>query len=133
MTDRLAQATGQGGASSGTALSAVNDVRYPVHGYWCTHHPFVDASVPNVARIYDYLLGGCDQPASACEVHHVTHQACGGKTSVHDCQLYCFFHYHVAIHQMGWTVVRNPDGTTVAFSPDGTKVLRSHSPPPRPG
>ena len=60
MTDRLAQATGQGGASSGTALSAVNDVRYPVHGDWCTHHPFVDASVPNVARIYDYLLGGKD-------------------------------------------------------------------------
>jgi S-adenosyl methyltransferase len=60
MTDRLAQATGQGGASSGAALSAVHDVRYPVHGNWCTHHPFVDASVPNVARIYDYLLGGKD-------------------------------------------------------------------------
>ena len=60
MTDRLAQATGQGGASSGAALSAVDDVRYPVHGDWCTHHPFVDASVPNVARIYDYLLGGKD-------------------------------------------------------------------------
>lgn len=60
MTDRLAQATGQGGASSGAALNAVNDVRYPVHGDWCTHHPFVDASVPNVARIYDYLLGGKD-------------------------------------------------------------------------
>ena len=34
--------------------------------------------------------GGCDQPASACEVHHVTHLADGGKTSVDGCALYCF-------------------------------------------
>ncbi len=26
--------------------------------------------------------GGCDQPAAACEVHHLTHKANGGKTSV---------------------------------------------------
>jgi Domain of unknown function (DUF222) len=73
--------------------------------------------------------GGCDQPASACEVHHVTHLADGGKTSVDGCALYCFFHHHVAIHQWGWTVTLNPDGTTSARSPDGTKVLRSHGPP----
>ena len=59
MTDQLAQATGQGGASAETALSAAHGVRYPVHDDWRTH-PFVDASVPNVARIYDYLLGGKD-------------------------------------------------------------------------
>jgi hypothetical protein len=77
--------------------------------------------------------GGCDQPAAACEVHHVTHQANGGKTSVKDCALFCFYHHHVAIHQLGWTVTLNPDGTTTAISPDKTKVLRSHSPPARPG
>ena len=73
--------------------------------------------------------GGCDQPASACEVHHVTHLADGGKTSVDGCALYCFFHHHVAIHQWGWTVTLHPDGTTTARSPDGTKTLHSHSPP----
>jgi hypothetical protein len=73
--------------------------------------------------------GGCDQPAAACEVHHVTHLADGGKTSVDGCALYCFFHHHVAIHQWGWTVTLNPDGTTTARSPDGTKLLHSHSPP----
>jgi hypothetical protein len=73
--------------------------------------------------------GGCDQPASACEVHHVTHLADGGKTSVDGCALYCFFHHHVVIHEWGWTVTLNADGTTTARSPDGTKVLRSHSPP----
>jgi Domain of unknown function (DUF222) len=70
--------------------------------------------------------GGCDQPASACEVHHVTHLADGGTTSVDGCALYCFFHHHVAIHQWGWTVALHPDGTTTARSPDGTKVLHSH-------
>ena len=73
--------------------------------------------------------GGCDQPASACEVHHVTHLADGGKTSVDGCALYCFYHHHVVIHQWGWTVTLNPDGTTTARSPDGTKILRSHGPP----
>lgn len=60
MTDQLAQAEGQGGASSGAASGAVSEARYPVHGDWCAPQPFVDASVPNVARIYDYLLGGKD-------------------------------------------------------------------------
>ena len=75
--------------------------------------------------------GGCDQPASACEVHHVTHLADGGMTSVDGCALYCFFHHHVAIHQWGWKVTLNPDGTTSARSPDGSKILHSHGPPPR--
>jgi hypothetical protein len=75
---------------------------------------------------------GCDQPASSCEVHHITHQANGGKTSIDDCALYCWFHHHVVIHQWGWTVVLNPDGTTTAYSPDKTKVFHSHGPPPGP-
>jgi hypothetical protein len=77
--------------------------------------------------------GGCDQPAAACEVHHVTHLADGGATSVWDCALFCWFHHHVVIHQWGWTVTLAPDGTTTARSPDGTKIFRSHGPPARPG
>ena len=77
--------------------------------------------------------GGCDQPASACEVHHLTHKANGGKTSVQDCALFCTFHHQVVIHRWGWTVVLNPDGTTTAWNPDKSKVLHSHSPPARPG
>src|SRR5208337_2332560 len=78
------------------------------------------------------MRGGCDQPASACEVHHLTHKADGGKTSVRDCILFCTFHHQVVIHQMGWTVVLNPDGTTTAWNKNRTKVLHSHSPPPPP-
>ena len=39
--------------------------------------------------------GGCDQPASACEVHHLTRKAAGGKTSVTDCALFCTFHHQI--------------------------------------
>jgi hypothetical protein len=77
--------------------------------------------------------GGCNQPASACEVHHVRHKADGGKTSTKECVLLCFFHHHVVIHRWGWTLVLNPDGTTTAWNKDRTKVLHSHGPPARPG
>ena len=49
--------------------------------------------------------GRCDQPAAACEVHHTKHKANGGKTSVKDCVLLCWFHHQVAIHRWGWTLV----------------------------
>jgi 5-methylcytosine-specific restriction endonuclease McrA len=80
---------------------------------------------------------GCDQPAAGCEVHHLTHKADGGKTSVKDFILFCTHHHQVEIHRNGWTVVLNPDGTTTAWNRDRTKVLhshiRNHSPPARPG
>jgi hypothetical protein len=77
--------------------------------------------------------GGCDQPAAGCEVHHLRHRADGGPTSVKDCALFCCFHHQVVIHQWGWTVVLNPDGTTTAWNKDKTKIIHSHGPPPRPG
>ncbi len=77
--------------------------------------------------------GGCTQPASACEVHHVRHKADGGPTSLKDCILLCTFHHQVVIHRWGWTLVLHPDGTTTAWNRNKTKVLRSHSPPARPG
>jgi hypothetical protein len=77
--------------------------------------------------------GGCNQPASACEVHHTRHKADGGKTSTTDCVLLCTYHHQVAIHRQGWTLVLNPDGTTTAWNKDKTKILHSHGPPVRPG
>jgi hypothetical protein len=77
--------------------------------------------------------GGCTQPAGACEVHHTTHKADGGKTSVKDCVLLCPFHHQIVIHRWGWTLVVNPDGTTSAWNKNKTKVLHSHGPPARAG
>ena len=77
--------------------------------------------------------GRCDQPAAACQVHHTKHKAHGGPTSVKDCVLLCWFHHQIVIHQWGWSLVLNPDGTTTAWNKDKTKTLHSHGPPVRPG
>ena len=76
--------------------------------------------------------GGCDQPAAGCEPHHVQHRADGGRTSLANLKDYCYWHHHVVLHELGWTLTVHPDGTSQVTSPDG-KIIRSHSPPPRPG
>jgi hypothetical protein len=96
----------------------------------------VPAGIRNAVKARDQRCqwaGGCHQPASACEVHHVKHKGHGGETSLENCILLCFHHHQVMIHRMGWTLVRIPDGTTTAWNRDRTKVLRSHSPPARAG
>jgi hypothetical protein len=96
----------------------------------------IPAGIRNAVMLRDrhcQWAGGCDQPAAACEVHHVKHKANGGKTSVKDCVLLCTFHHQIVIHRRGWTLVLNPDGTTTAWNKDKTKVLHSHGPPIRPG
>ena len=96
----------------------------------------IPAGIRNAVILRDQhcqWAGRCNQPASACQVHHVKHKKNGGKTSVNDCVLLCFFHHQIVIHRWGWTLVLNPDGTTTAWNPDKTKVLHSHGPPARPG
>jgi hypothetical protein len=75
--------------------------------------------------------GGCDQPAAACEPHHVVHRADGGRTSLNGLKNYCWWHHHVVLHQMGWKLTVHPDGTSQVKSPGG-KIIRSYSPPPGP-
>jgi hypothetical protein len=96
----------------------------------------IPAGIRNAVLLRDrhcQWAGGCTQPAGACEVHHTTHKAHGGKTSVKDCVLLCPFHHQIVIHRWGWTLVVNPDGTTSAWNKNRTKVLHSHGPPVRPG
>jgi hypothetical protein len=96
----------------------------------------VPAGIRNAVLLRDrhcQWAGGCDQPPGACEVHHTTHKARGGTTSVTGCVLLCPFHHQVVIHRWGWTLVVNPDGTTTAWNKDKTKVLHSHGPPARAG
>jgi hypothetical protein len=76
--------------------------------------------------------GGCDQPASGCEPHHVVHRSDGGRTSLAYLKNYCWWHHHVVLHRMGWKLTVYPDGTSQVQSPGG-KVIRSHGPPPDPG
>jgi len=96
----------------------------------------IPAAIRNAVKLRDrhcQWAGGCHQPASACDVHHVRHKGRGGKTSLDNCLLLCFYHHQVVIHRMGWTLTRHPDGTTTAWNPDRTKTLHSHGPPARAG
>ena len=52
----------------------------------------IPAGIRNAVILRDkhcQWAGGCNQPAAACQVHHVKHKANGGKTSVRDCVLLC--------------------------------------------
>jgi hypothetical protein len=66
---------------------------------------------------------------AACHVHHLIPRAQGGTTSLTNCVLPCPFHHLVVIHQRGWTLVLNADGTTTATSPDRLRTWPSHGPP----
>ena len=93
----------------------------------------IPAGIRHAVRLRDQRCawpGGCSQAAGACQVHHTTHKARGGKTSLTDCALLCWYHHQVVIHRLGWTLVVNPDGTTTAWNKDHTKTLHSHGPPP---
>jgi hypothetical protein len=84
----------------------------------------IPAGIRNAVILRDrhcQWAGGCTQPAGACEVHHTTHKADGGTTSVKDCVLLCSFHHQVVIHRWGWTLVVNPDGTTSAWNKNKTQ------------
>jgi hypothetical protein len=96
----------------------------------------IPPGIRNAVRLRDQHCrwpGGCNQPAAACQVHHIRHKAHGGKTSLKDCILLCSYHHQVVIHRQGWTLVLHPDGTTSAWNRDKTKELHSHSPPARAG
>ncbi len=93
----------------------------------------VPAGIRHAVRLRDKhcrWAGGCGQAPSVCEVHHTTHKANGGKTSLQDCVLLCWFHHQIVIHRLGWTLIVNPDGTTTAWNKDRSKTLHSHGPPP---
>ena len=72
--------------------------------------------------------GGCDRPASVSDVHHIRHRKDGGPTSVESCLLLCNFHHDVCVHQWGWLVDLQADGTVAATSPDRAQVIRGHPP-----
>ena len=82
-----------------------------------------------IARDRHCAHPGCRQRPAACQVHHITPRSEGGTTSLANLVLLCPFHHLIAIHQWGWTIKLNPDGTTTATSPDGRRTLHSHSPP----
>ena len=82
-----------------------------------------------IARDRCCRFPGCNQPAMACQPHHIIPRSQGGPTSLSNLLLLCSFHHLIAVHRWGWGIVLLPDGTVAATSPDRTRTLRSHGPP----
>jgi len=60
--------------------------------------------------------------ARHCDAHHVQHWADGGGTSVDNLVLLCRRH-HRALHEEGFSVARNADGSLAFHRPDGAPIL----------
>jgi hypothetical protein len=84
-----------------------------------------------IARDRHCAFPGCRQRPAACQVHHIRPRRKGGRTSRTSLILLRAFHHLIAVHQWGWAVTLNPDGTVTATSPDQQRTLHSHSPPAR--
>jgi hypothetical protein len=51
-----------------------------------------------------------------------------GRTSLTNLKDFCWWHHHVVLRELGWTLTAHPDGTSQITNPKG-KTIRSHSPP----
>ena len=85
---------------------------------------------PALRRALHYRDHGCRFPG--CEVpfgqgHHVRHWAQGGSTTLSNLALLCRRH-HRAVHEEGYQVDRQPDGTLQFRRPDGRPL--PEVPPP---
>src|SRR3990170_43627 len=61
------------------------------------------------------------------EARHVRWWRHGGRTDLDNLLLICSFH-HRLVHEHGWSVKRDPDGTVRWFRPDGTRHRAGPSP-----
>ncbi len=61
------------------------------------------------------------------EAHHVRWWRHGGRTDLDNLLLICSFH-HRLVHEHGWSVKRDPDGTIRWFRPDGAGYRAGPSP-----
>jgi hypothetical protein len=76
-----------------------------------------------VARDRACVWPGCDRPPRWCDAHHILPWERGGPTSVENCALLCRRH-HMLVHEGGWTLLRNLDGTYEVKQPPTDFVPR---------
>jgi uncharacterized protein DUF222/HNH endonuclease len=62
------------------------------------------------------------------QAHHIRCWSKGGRTDLDKLILVCWFH-HMLVHEYGWRVTRDPDGTLRWYHPDGTPYRAGPSPP----
>jgi hypothetical protein len=83
-----------------------------------TYEPPTDLAQHVIARDRTCSAPGCERPAARSDLHHVQWWSRGGPTNAANLASACERH-HYGIHEAGWEVVRDPDGTTTWISPTG--------------
>jgi flavin reductase (DIM6/NTAB) family NADH-FMN oxidoreductase RutF len=79
---------------------------------------------PALRRVLQHRDGGCRFPGCGVRVgqgHHLRHWAQGGPTTLSNLALLCRRH-HRAVHEEGYQVAREPDGSLQFRRPDGRAV-----------
>ncbi len=79
-----------------------------------------------VARDRHCRWPGCAEPPSRCDAHHIWHWIDGGPTNLDNLVLLCHRHHHL-VHQHGYTMIPQPDGTWTAVQ----EPERGSTPTPR--
>ena len=90
--------------------------------------------VPSAAmmRQLAYRDGECRFPGCGAraftQAHHIAWWQKGGATDLQNLLLVCFFH-HRLVHEHGWGVRREGDGSVSWFLPNGTRYRAGPAPP----
>jgi hypothetical protein len=70
-----------------------------------------------VARDKGCVVPGCSWEARFCEPHHLDEWALGGGTRVDRMVLLCNVTHHPLVHEGGWKLAENGDGTFALVPP----------------
>jgi HNH endonuclease len=85
-------------------------------------------------RLFRYRDRECRFPGCGArrftQAHHIVPWEHGGRTDLDKLLLVCFWH-HKLVHEYGWAVECDADGTTRWFHPDGTPYHAGPEPPLR--
>jgi len=92
----------------------------------CTGQPLWlgrSARLPNAAqraaiaaRDRGCSVPGCDAPVGWCQIHHIIWWSHGGATDLDNLITVCSKHHHL-VHENGWQIGRNADGTVTWRGP----------------
>jgi uncharacterized protein DUF222/HNH endonuclease len=87
---------------------------------------------PWMLRQLRYRDGGCTFPGCGsrrfAKAHHIVWWSRGGRTDMDNLVVVCTFH-HKLVHEFGWSIERDPDGTVRWLRPDGTSYRAGPAPP----
>jgi len=89
---------------------------------------------PGMMRQLRYRDGECRFPGCGArrftQAHHIVWWSEGGTTDLENLVLVCFFH-HRLVHEHGWSLHRERDGSVDWIKPDGRSYVPLATPPKR--